>query len=113
MENGENDNQPSDNRKPMTEIQRDGCATMEQIRLAAGETTDVCQMKEVEKLLMYKEQRRKRPWPWKVDLEIGPDIQIPTTGYISTRCARYHAFCLKAFIVANEIISKLAYECSL
>ena len=91
MENGENDNQPSDNRKPMTEIQRDGCATMEQIRLAAGETTDVCQMKEVEKLLMYKEQRRKRPWPWKVDLEIGPDIQIPTTGYISTRCAPYHA----------------------
>ena len=92
----------------MTEIQRDGCATMEQIRLAAGETTDVCQMKEVEKLLMYKEQRRKRPWPWKVDLEIGPDIQIPTTGYISTRCARYHAF-----IVATEILSKLAYECSL
>ena len=82
---------------------------MEQIRLAAGETTDVCQMQEVEKLLMYKEQRRKRPWPWKVDLEIGPDIQIPTTGYIATRCARY------CFLVALTInictFEKLAYEC--
>ena len=78
-----NDN---DRRKPMTGIQMDGYACMEQIRMAAGEgCTDICHVREAEKLLMYKEQRRKRPFPWKVDLEVGPDLKIPTTGYISTR----------------------------
>ena len=32
-----------------------------------------------------KERRKKRPTPWKVDLEIGPDIIVNITGYIKVR----------------------------
>ncbi len=32
-----------------------------------------------------KERRKKRPTPWKVDLEIGPDARVNMTGYIRIR----------------------------
>ena len=35
--------------------------------------------------LMYRERRAKRPFPWKVALEVGPDIRINAVGYILIR----------------------------
>lgn len=35
--------------------------------------------------LMNMERKTKRPVPWKVDLQIGPDIKFNITGYIKVR----------------------------
>lgn len=35
--------------------------------------------------LMNMERKTKRPFPWKVDLQIGPDIKFNVTGYIKVR----------------------------
>ena len=35
--------------------------------------------------LMNRERKKKKPFPWKVDLQIGPDIRINVTGYIRVR----------------------------
>ena len=43
---------------------------------------------DINSAIMYfteKERRKKRPTPWKVDLEIGPDIIVNITGYIKVR----------------------------
>ena len=80
------ENGDDDGRKPMTGIQMDGYACMEQIRMAAGDgCTDICHVREAEKLLMYKEQRRKRPFPWKVDLQVNRQDYFTTFFKNSTR----------------------------
>ncbi len=42
----------------------------------------MCTMEDAMASLMYRERRGKRPFPWKVSLEVGPDIRINTVGYI-------------------------------
>ncbi len=44
-----------------------------------------CSVQEAITLFMYKERRKKKPFPWKVALEIGPDIRIQTVGYIQVQ----------------------------
>ena len=34
---------------------------------------------------LNKERKKKKPFPWKVDLEIGSKIKIPVAGYIYVR----------------------------
>ena len=34
---------------------------------------------------MNKERKKKKPFPWKVDLKIGPEIKVNLTGYIKCR----------------------------
>jgi hypothetical protein len=48
------------------------------------EATDglMCQMEDAMASLMFRERRGKRPFPWKVSLEIGPEIRISSVGYI-------------------------------
>ena len=55
---------------------------MESIRRACGVPADYirCGIDDAEARILIKEQRRKRPFPWKVDLDFGPDLTIPTTG---------------------------------
>merc|ERR1719414_189247 len=67
----------------MTKIQKDGHSKMKRIDYLCPISS--CNSNQAQEMLTYKEQKRKRPFPWKADLEIGPDIQIPTTGYIATR----------------------------
>jgi hypothetical protein len=38
--------------------------------------------------LLNKERRKKKPFPWKVDLQVGPDIRLNFTGYIQVRRER-------------------------
>jgi hypothetical protein len=38
---------------------------------------------------LNKERRKKKPFPWKVDLEIGSKIKIPVVGYVGVRNQRY------------------------
>jgi hypothetical protein len=42
----------------------------------------MCSLDEALAIFLFKSKRGKRPWPWKVVFEIGPDIRISTTGYI-------------------------------
>jgi hypothetical protein len=42
----------------------------------------VCSLDDALAIFLFKSKRGKRPWPWKVVFEIGPDIRISTTGYI-------------------------------
>ena len=35
--------------------------------------------------LMFRERKAKKPFPWKVSLEVGPGIRINTIGYILIR----------------------------
>ena len=34
---------------------------------------------------MFRERKAKKPFPWKVSLEVGPDIRINAVGYILIR----------------------------
>jgi hypothetical protein len=34
---------------------------------------------------LNKERKKKKPFPWKVDLEIGNSVKIPVVGYIHVR----------------------------
>ena len=34
---------------------------------------------------MFRERKAKKPFPWKVSLEVGTGIRINTVGYILTR----------------------------
>jgi hypothetical protein len=42
----------------------------------------VCTLDDALAVFLFKSKRGKRPWPWKVVFEIGPDIRISTIGYI-------------------------------
>uniref|UniRef100_A0A0K2UUL8 Xray repair crosscomplementing protein 5like [Strongylocentrotus purpuratus] n=1 Tax=Lepeophtheirus salmonis TaxID=72036 RepID=A0A0K2UUL8_LEPSM len=44
-----------------------------------------CNVEEAMLNLLYKERKNKKPFPWRVVLEIGPNIRISTTGYIAVR----------------------------
>lgn len=52
---------------------------------AASPMAECCDLEVAGAILDNKERRRKRPFPWKVDLEIGSDIRIPICGYIQTK----------------------------
>ena len=81
--NGDGDGDGDVNKKPKSDVQESGCQIMDTMteNVEAGR----CSIADAQIFLSNKERRKKRPFPWKVELEIGPDIRIPTAGYIRTR----------------------------
>ena len=45
----------------------------------------MCSLEDALPSIMQKERRQKKPNPWKVDLQIGPDIKVGVVGYIKVR----------------------------
>ena len=70
--------------KPRTAIQNAGINLMESIFSVSPEA-EKCGIEVAQELLFTKERKKKKSMAWKVDLEIGPDIRIPTAGYVSIR----------------------------
>lgn len=69
--------------KPKSQIQMEN---EEMINQMVSETDGtVCSLDDALAIFLFKSKRGKRPWPWKVVFEIGPDIRISTTGYIQVR----------------------------
>jgi hypothetical protein len=54
---------------------------------------------------LNKERRKKKPNPWKVDLQVGPDIRLNLTGYIQVRREAPKSWkkCLASDSNANEL----------
>jgi hypothetical protein len=48
---------------------------------------------------LNKERKKKKPFPWKVDLEIGTKVKIPVAGYIHVR----FFFTVKVYSSDNEV----------
>ena len=55
----------------------------------------VCSVSDAIANLMYRDRRAKKPFPWKVSLEIGPQVRINTVGYIQVRAASGFTFCAR------------------
>ena len=78
---------PHENRsetKPKTATQEAGINLMESI-FSASPDAESCGIDVAHELLFNKERKKKKSTAWKVDLEIGPDIQIPIAGYVAIR----------------------------
>jgi len=45
----------------------------------------MCGIEEAMASLVYRDRKSKKPYPWKVALEIGPDIKVNTVGFIQVR----------------------------
>ena len=72
-------------KKTRSETQINGYNLMHSIFEAAGEGSEACEVDVAQSLLQDKERKKKKSMGWKVDLEIGPDIKIPTVGYVAIR----------------------------
>lgn len=61
--------------------------------------------------MMNKERRKKKPFPWKVDLQVGPDIRINITGYIKVRreAPKTWKRCLATDEEAHEVRPDVTY----
>ena len=84
--NGDKNDMPSSRgeTKPRTAIQDAGVIIMESISRVSPEA-ERCGIKVAQELLFNKERKKKKSMAWKVDLEIGPDIRIPTAGFVAVR----------------------------
>ena len=71
-------------RKPKSETQEAGITLMEYIS-EASPGAESCSIGVAQELLFNKERKKKNSAAWKVDLEIGLDIRIPTAGYVAIR----------------------------
>lgn len=60
---------------------------------------------------MEKERRQKRPFPWKVDFEMGPDLTFNMTGYIHVRREAPKSWkkCLAASGTSEEVRPEVTY----
>jgi len=69
--------------KPQTATQTEN----EQLIVRISHETDgsMCSLDEAVAIFLYKNKKGKKPFPWKVVLEIGPDIRISITGYVMVR----------------------------
>ena len=70
--------------KEKTAVQEAGICLMESIFEASPEA-EGCGIEVAQELLFNKERKKKKSAAWKVDLEIGSNIRIPTAGYISIK----------------------------
>eukprot|EP00096_Caligus_rogercresseyi_P006682 TRINITY_DN2339_c0_g1_i3.p1 TRINITY_DN2339_c0_g1~~TRINITY_DN2339_c0_g1_i3.p1 ORF type:complete len:692 (+),score=194.79 TRINITY_DN2339_c0_g1_i3:80-2155(+) len=70
-------------KKPLSKIQSSASSMLHQM----VERTDgiFCNAEEAMLNLLYKERKSKKPFPWRVVLELGPNIRISTTGFVSVR----------------------------
>ena len=48
----------------------------------------ICDVETALVSLLHKERRAKKPFPWKVMLEIGPDVRVNVVGYIKVKIGR-------------------------
>lgn len=67
--------------KPKTAIQSQNEELVKEL-VSTSEFGLFCDTSEAIASLMIKDRRKKKPFPWKVALEIGPNIAINTVGYI-------------------------------
>jgi len=70
-------------RKPLTKAQEENYAKISEL-IAITEGIE-CSIDEAVAQFFYKNKKGKKPFPWKVMFEIGPDIKISTTGYVKMR----------------------------
>ena len=70
--------------KPKTATQEAGINLMESL-FSASPDAESCEIELAQELLFNKERKKKTSMAWKVDLEIGTDIQIPVAGYVAIR----------------------------
>ncbi len=80
---GAPDDNPGDQeerRKPMTPIQAAAAELAQQMANVTNGLT--CDVNTALVSLQHKERRAKRPFPWKVSLEIGPSVRVNIVGYI-------------------------------
>ena len=82
-----------DHEKPKTEVQAANEVTIGQLSEDTGGM--VCSVSDAIANLMYRDRRAKKPFPWKVSLEIGPQVRINTVGYIQVRAAPGFTFCAR------------------
>jgi len=69
--------------KPRTAEQKANETMMNQL---VNETDGLmCSLELAVGQFLFKNKKGKKPFPWKVIWEIGPDIRIPVTGYVSIR----------------------------
>ncbi len=49
--------------------------------------------------LLHKERRAKKPFPWKVAIEVGPNVKINAVGYIQVRIDLSTCHCLRSHVM--------------
>ena len=96
-------------KKPMTEEQK---SNFELVKVMI-ESTDGSYV-DVKSAILYfteKERKKKKPMPWKCDLEIGPDILVNVTGYVKVRKETPKAFkkCIAGDPNCEEITPEVTY----
>jgi len=69
--------------KPLTETQRENLKVMNEIIVETDGS--MFSVDDAVEAFLYKNKKGKKPWPWKVLMEIGPDIKINITGYVRIR----------------------------
>ena len=96
-------------KKPMTEEQK---SNFELVKVMI-ESTDGSYV-DIKSAILYfteKERKKKKPTPWKCDLEIGPDILVNVTGYVKVRKESPKAFkrCIAGDPNCEEITPDVTY----
>jgi len=69
--------------KPLTKIQKLNKLKVGELSVDVEGT--MCSLDDAVATFFYKSKKGKKPSAWKVNLEIGPDIKISTTGYVKMR----------------------------
>lgn len=71
---------PQEGKKPKSPAQIIG---MEMVKTLVNVSDGLaCDIQDALHNLLFKDKKAKKPFPWKVALEIGPDVKINAVGYI-------------------------------
>ena len=72
-------------RKPVSRIQRQNLDALQQLIGLNVEMNELVGIEQAVEQLLFRKKKFKKPFPWKVTFELGPDIRINLTGYVYKR----------------------------